>query len=129
MKSKRASSSDGFAVEFFQIGIDDAGNHHASSTAAVEKEVFPLRMVGGHLFLNLRTCGWILEPLKKFIQAAIGDPGRKTGGKGGGTGDIGIHVRGNVLTCISGSLDLTDDFGHVAPAGFARNFQMENFNG
>src|SRR6266851_783015 len=86
-------------------------------------------MVGSHFHLYLGAYSGVMEPLQKFFQASVSGPRRKTGGKSSATSDVGIHVSGYVLPGIARCLNLINNFGHIAPAGLAGDFKMENFDG
>src|SRR5580700_1547803 len=86
-------------------------------------------MVAGQFFFDAGANFRIFETRQKFLDTAIRGPGRKGGGQRRTTGRIWIHTGGDVQAGIACRLDRCDYDFHVAPARFAADFEMEDFDG
>src|SRR5215831_10557697 len=81
-----------------------------------------------HILANAGACGGVLEPLDHLLVSTVVSPGRNECREAVEPGRIGISIGGDIETGVSRLLDVSDDFGHAAPVGFACGFEVPDFD-
>src|SRR5215469_13440202 len=85
--------------------------------------------MGLHVLANASTCGGVLEPFDHLLISAVVSPGWNECREVVEPGGISIGVGGDVYASISRLFDVSNDFGHAAPVGFAGRFKVPDFYG